>query len=82
MLTLDLHPKLEKLLAEMSKETGKPVEDIAFDAIAEWVGDWQDLKIAEERMRDFDGVGIPLEEVIRDIEALELAESRKKPAAE
>lgn len=82
MLTLNLPPKLEKLLAEMAQETGKSVEDVAFDAIVEWVGDWQDLKIAEERMRDFDGVGIPLEDVLREIEELEAKESRKKPAAE
>lgn len=82
MLTLELPPELEALLADMAEATGKPINRIAIEAILERVEDWEDLAIAEQRMREFDGEGIPFEDVLREIEALEAKERSEKPAAE
>lgn len=82
MITVKLPPKTEKLLADMARASGRTTDQVAAEAILEAIEDWQDAKIAEERLRDDDGVRIPLEEVIRKLELREAEERHKKPAAE
>ncbi|WP_033838360.1 DUF6290 family protein [Mesorhizobium loti] len=82
MITLKLPPKTEKLLDDMAKASGRTADQVAVDAILEAIEDWQDAKIADERLRDDDGVRIPLKEMIRKLERREVEERSKKPAAE
>lgn len=82
MITVKLPPKTEKLLADMAKASGRTADQVAVDAILEAIEDWQDAKIADERLRDDDGVRIPLKEMIRKLERREVEERAKKPAAE
>ncbi|QND55486.1 MULTISPECIES: DUF6290 family protein [Mesorhizobium] len=82
MITIKLPPKTEKLLADMAKASGRTADQVAVDAILEAIEDWQDAKIADERLKDDDGVRIPLKEMIRKLERREVEERAKKPAAE
>ncbi|MCA0032888.1 MULTISPECIES: DUF6290 family protein [unclassified Mesorhizobium] len=82
MITVKLPPKTEKLLADMAKASGRTADQVAVDAILEAIEDWQDAKIADERLKDDDGVRIPLKEMISKLERREVEERRKKPAAE
>ncbi|ESY68500.1 DUF6290 family protein [Mesorhizobium sp. B283B1A] len=82
MITVKLPPKTEKLLADMAKASGRTADQVAVDAILEAIEDWQDAKIANERLKDDDGVRIPLKEMISKLERREVEERRKKPAAE
>lgn len=82
MITVKLPPKTEKLLADIAKASGRTADQVAVDAILEAIEDWQDAKIADERLRDDDGVRIPLKEMIRKLERREVEERAKKPAAE
>lgn len=82
MITVKLPQQAEKLLADMARASGHTVDQVAVEAILETIEDWQDARIAEERLRDDDGARIPLEDVIRKLELREAAERRKKPAAE
>ncbi|TIL68100.1 DUF6290 family protein [Mesorhizobium sp.] len=82
MITVKLPQKAEKLLADMARASGRTVDQVAVEAILETIEDWQDARIAEERLRDDDGARTPLEDVIRKLELREAVERRKKPAAE
>ncbi|MFC3324104.1 DUF6290 family protein [Mesorhizobium cantuariense] len=82
MITVKLPQKTEKLLADMAKASGRTTDQVAVDAILEAIEDWQDARIAEERVKNDDGVRIPLEEMIRQLELREGDERNKKPAAE
>lgn len=82
MITIKLPPKTEKLLADMAKASGRTADQVAVDAILEAIEDWQDAKIADERLKEDDGVRIPLKEMIRKLERREVEERAKKPAAE
>ncbi|CCV14843.1 DUF6290 family protein [Mesorhizobium sp. STM 4661] len=82
MITVKLPQKAEKLLVDMAKASGRTTDQVAAEAILEAIEDWQDAKIAEERLKDDDGARIPLEEMIRKLELREAEERRKKPAAE
>ncbi|MER8465928.1 DUF6290 family protein [Mesorhizobium sp. M1396] len=82
MITVKLPQKTEKLLADMAEASGRTTDQVAADAILEAIEDWQDSRIAEERVRNDDGVRIPLEEMIRQLELRESDERSKKPAAE
>ena len=82
MVTVKLPPKTEKLLTDMAKASGRTVDQVATDAILEAIEDWHDAAIADERLRDDDGVRIPLDDVLRKLERREIEERRKKPAAE
>ncbi|MER8380604.1 DUF6290 family protein [Mesorhizobium sp. M0923] len=82
MITVKLPQKAEKLLADIAKASGRTIDQVAVETILETIEDWQDARIAEERLRDDDGVRIPLEEVIRKLELREVEERHKKPAAE
>ncbi|TJU93340.1 MAG: hypothetical protein E5Y12_28530 [Mesorhizobium sp.] len=66
----------------MAKASGRTADQVAVDAILEAIEDWQDAKIANERLKDDDGVRIPLKEMISKLERREVEERRKKPAAE
>lgn len=66
----------------MAKASGRMTDQVAVDAILEAIEDWQDARVAEERVRNDDGVRIPLEEMIRQLELREGDERNKKPAAE
>ena len=52
MLTLDLPDELDKRLDALVRETGRSKADHALAALAEYVGDLEDLHIAEARLRD------------------------------
>jgi hypothetical protein len=82
MLTVKLRPKVEKALAEMASETGYSAEQIAQAAIIEAIGDWQDARIALERLGDGDNEYTLLEDILRDLDELEKKERAAKPAAE
>ncbi|WP_189501849.1 DUF6290 family protein [Mesorhizobium sp. M00.F.Ca.ET.216.01.1.1] len=82
MITVKLPQKAEKLLADMAKASGRTIDQVAVEAILEAIEDWQDARIAEERLRDDDGVRIPLEEVIRKLELREAEERRNLPLNE
>ena len=82
MITVKLPQKTEKLLADMAKASGRTTDQVAVDAILEAIEDWQDSRIAEERVRNDDGIRISLEEMIRQLELRERDERSKKPAAE
>ncbi|UVK52019.1 hypothetical protein DBIPINDM_005350 [Mesorhizobium sp. AR02] len=82
MITVKLPPKTEKLLADMAKASGRTTDQVAVDAILEAIEDWQDAKIADERLREDDGVRILLKEMIRKLERREVEERAKKPTAE
>ena len=82
MVTLKLPPEFQKLLDQMSSETGLSPEHIAFDALADRLEDFEDLKIVEERMRNPEGPSIPIEEVMRELGMSLDRQDQKKPAAE
>ncbi|MER9328323.1 DUF6290 family protein [Mesorhizobium sp. M0488] len=82
MMTVKLPHETEKLLADMARASGRTADQVALDAILEAIEDWQDARIAEERLEEDDGVRVPLEEVLRKLELREAEERRKKPAAE
>ncbi|UCI09839.1 DUF6290 family protein [Mesorhizobium sp. B1-1-8] len=82
MITVKLPEKAEKLLTAMAKASGRSTDQVATEAILEAIEDWQDAKIADERLGNDDGIRIPLEDVMRKLELREAEERRKKPAAE
>ena len=82
MITIDLPPEVDKLLAAMARATGRSVDQIAIEAILERLEDWEDSAIAEERLKDDDGTRIPLEDIVRKLERRGAEAQRKKPAAE
>ena len=82
MITINLPPELDTVLADLMRETGQSAEQIALGALLERLEDFEDARVAEERLRDDDGVRIPLEEIIKDIEEREACELSAKPAAE
>lgn len=82
MITVELPPEAERLLAEMARANGRTIEQIAVDAILERIEDWEDAIVAERCLREDDGVRVPLSEVIRDIEEREAKERAAKSAAE
>ncbi|WP_192243239.1 DUF6290 family protein [Mesorhizobium silamurunense] len=82
MITVELPERAEKLLAAMAKESGRSTDQVVTEAILEAIEDWQDARIADERLKDDDGVRVPLDDVMRKLERREAEERRKKPAAE
>lgn len=52
MLALRLPPELEKRLDDLAKRTGRTKSFYAREAIAEHIGDLEDLYIAEKRYED------------------------------
>jgi hypothetical protein len=82
MITFNLPPGLEWIMAEMASETGQTPEQIILDAVEERLSDFHETRIAEERLRNPTGPYIPLDEAIRELELREAEERRNKPAAE
>ncbi|MBZ9675836.1 DUF6290 family protein [Mesorhizobium sp. ES1-1] len=82
MITVKLPQKTETLLAEMAKASGRTSDQVAVDAILGAIEDWQDARIADERIGSDDGVRVPLEDMIRSLELREAEERTSKPAAE
>ena len=82
MITFSLPPELDTVLADLMRETGQSAEQIALGALLERLEDFEDVRIAEERLRTDSGVRIPREEIIKDIEKREASELAAKPAAE
>ena len=52
MLALRLPPELEKRLDDLAKRTGRTKSFYAREAIAEHIGDLEDLYVAEKRYED------------------------------
>jgi len=63
MLTLNLSPEAEGLLAQMARETGRTPEEIARRALLDVMEDYEDAKLADERHRTSDGTSVSWEEV-------------------
>jgi RHH-type rel operon transcriptional repressor/antitoxin RelB len=82
MLTVELPRSLEKRLQALAKKTGRSPQEVAIEAMAEGIEDYEDALIGLERLKDDDGTRISLSEIIRDIEELEAKERAAKPAAE
>ncbi len=82
MITVKLPHETEKLLADMAKASGRTADQVAVDAILEAIEDWQDARIADERIGNDDGTRVPLEDMMRRLELREAGERTSKPAAE
>jgi len=68
MLALRLPPEIETRLDELAKRTGRSKSYYAREAIIEYIGDLEDLYLAEERLianRAGKSQSIPLEEVMK-----------------
>lgn len=52
MLAVRLSQDLEERLNALSSSTGKPKSWFARQALTEYIGDWEDLAIAEQRLAD------------------------------
>ena len=74
MLTIDLSPAEMKRLEALAKRLERSKEELALDAVAERIEDLEDARLAKER--------IPLEDVMKEIAALEAKERGQKSAAE
>ena len=48
----------------MARETGRTPTEIALDALFDVMEDYEDLKLAEERLRTSDGTSLSLDEVM------------------
>ena len=73
---------MEKRLQALAKKTGRSADELAIEAIAERIEDYEDAVLGLERLKDDDGTRVPLSEVIKDIEKLEAKERLGKPATE
>ena len=52
MIALNLPPELEKRLDALEKATGRSKNVVAEEAIAEYIGDLEDLYLAEKEAQD------------------------------
>jgi RHH-type transcriptional regulator, rel operon repressor / antitoxin RelB len=82
MLAIELPKSVEKRLQALAKKTGRNATDLAIEAIAERIEDYEDAIRGLERLKEDDGTRIPLSDIIKDIEQLERKERAAKPAAE
>jgi predicted DNA-binding protein len=82
MITIELPASLEKRLEAAAKQTGRTARELVIEAVVERIEDIEDSFIGLQRLKDDDGTRIPLEDVIRELEAREAKERRAKPAAE
>lgn len=81
-ITISLPQELEAVLAEMVRESGSTAEEITLSALLERLEDFEDVKIAEERLRNPEGPNLPIEEVMRKYGLAAPDEKQSKPAAE
>ena len=63
MISIKLPKKAQAILQKMAQESGHTENEIAFEALMERIEDWYDAQIIAERMKDDDGVTIPLEDL-------------------
>jgi hypothetical protein len=82
MITINLPPELDTVLADLMRETGQSAERIALDALLERLEDFEDVRVAEERLRNPSGPNIPLEDLLRKYGSLDADRQHTKPAAE
>jgi predicted DNA-binding protein len=82
MMAIELPKSVAKRLQVVAKKTGRNASDLAIEAIAERIEDYEDAIRGLERLKEDDGTRIPLSEIIKDIEELERKERAAKPAAE
>ena len=82
MITIELPASLEKRLEAAAKTTGRTARELVIEAVVERIEDVEDSVIGLQRLKEDDGTRIPLEDVIRELEAREAKEHRAKPAAE
>ena len=69
MLAIRLPTKMEKRLAALAKKTGRTKTFYAREAIAEHIGDLEDLYLAERRLEDAESgrsQTIPLDEFLAE----------------
>jgi len=52
MLTLKVPKEIEDRLDALSKETGRSKTEHALEALAEYIGDHEDVALAEQRLLD------------------------------
>jgi RHH-type transcriptional regulator, rel operon repressor / antitoxin RelB len=64
MLTLRLHPRMEKRLSRLSKRTGRPKSYYAKKAIEEFLDEQEDYLIAVARLEE-NLPSIPMAEVVK-----------------
>jgi RHH-type transcriptional regulator, rel operon repressor / antitoxin RelB len=81
MLALRLPKDIEDRLEALAKATGRTKSYYAREAIIEHLEDFEDAQIAVERLREDDGVRIPLSEIIRELDDEEAAKKSKRAAA-
>jgi RHH-type transcriptional regulator, rel operon repressor / antitoxin RelB len=81
-LAIELPKSVEKRLQAVAKKAGRNASDLAIEAIAERIEDYEDAIRGLERLKEDDGTRIPLSEIIKDIEELERKDRAAKPAAE
>ncbi len=81
-ITIDLPEELRDLLAELCREEGKSAEQLARRLLLDRLEDFEDERIALERLNDPEASGIPLEDVMRKYGLMDEKGERTKPAAE
>lgn len=54
-LSIELTPEIEAKLVEIAKEMGKSKSDCVKHAVEEFLEDWDDYKIAIDRLENEDG---------------------------
>jgi RHH-type transcriptional regulator, rel operon repressor / antitoxin RelB len=81
MLALRLPKEIEDRLTMLAKSTGRTKSYYARAAILEFMEDIEDSQAAIERLKEDEGVRIPLSEIIRELDAEEAAQKRRHSAA-
>jgi predicted DNA-binding protein len=75
MISIKLPKKAQAILQKMAQESGQTENEIAFEALMERIEDWHDAQIIAERMKDDDGVTIPLEDLLRELDAADVSKN-------
>jgi hypothetical protein len=74
MISIKLPPKAYALFQKMAKESGTSEADLALELIMDRIEDYHDAEIIADRAKE-PGEHIPLADVVRDLEKLELAQN-------
>ena len=82
MLALRLPKEIEDRLDALAKKTGRTKSFYAREAIMEYIEDLEDIAVAEERIREDDGIRHSMADILRDLAEDEAAALMFKPAAE
>lgn len=81
-ISFDLPDELHDLLAELCRDEDTSAEQLARRLLLDRLEDFEDGRIALERLNDPQATGIPLEDVMRKHGLLDEKGERTKPAAE